>query len=322
MMLKKLIPAAALLVVMGAAQAQVSLYGLIDASYGKNETIGDTSSNFHSGGDNGSSQGNSTTKVGIKGSQDVGSGYKANFKLETGGITSNGEVNPGGAFFNRQAWVGFSGAFGEVRLGRQDNVPFQTLVGFDLNGASNAASAQMLSLATPWSLNGRQSRSLQYIAPTIGGVTAQFGFQPESADYNAVTAIGNKANYSVGLSYTAGKLALGFASESARMDGGSTFTGVAGSYDFGVAKVEAGYANGGTGFKGTNVGVVVPVAGFNVGLTYAKNSESNGSTATEFFVNREIFKNTYAYFDYGNLDKANAYFLKGNTTAVGVIYVF
>ncbi len=321
MTIKKLIPAAALLMVMGAAQAQVSIYGLIDASYGKNETIGETKYNFHSGGDNGSSDGNSTTKIGIKGSQDVGSGYKANFKLETGGITSDGQVNPGGAFFNRQAWVGFSGAFGELRLGRQDSVPFQTMVGFDLNGASNAASAQMLSLATPWSLvNGRQSRSLQYIAPAMGGLTAQFGFQPESDNYTATT--GNKANYSVGLTYTAGKLVVGFAAESARMDGDSSFSSIAASYDFGVAKVEAGYANGGTGLKGSNVGVVVPVAGFNVGLTYAKNSESNGSAATEFFVNREIFKNTYAYFDYGNLDKANAIFLKGNTTAVGVIYVF
>ena len=317
MMIKKLIPAAALLVVMGAAQAQVTVYGLIDASYGQNETIGDKTATFHSGGDNGSSQGNSTTKVGLKGSMDVGSGVKANFKLETGGITSNGEVNPGGSFFARAAWVGFSGSFGEVRLGRQDNVPFQTLVGFDFNGASNAASAQMLSLATPWSLNGRQSRSLQYISPAMGGLGAQAGFVPKDS-----TVTGSKDVFSVGLSYKAGNFAAGLAGESARVDGGSGFTGVAASYDFGVAKVEAGYADGGTGFKGSNVGVSVPVAGFTVGLTYAKNSDAAGAAATELYINREIFKNTYAYFDYGNLDKANAYFAKGNATALGVIYVF
>ena len=322
MMLKKLIPAAALLVVMGAAQAQVSVYGLIDASYGKNETINDKDGTFHSGGDNGSSQGNSTTKVGLKGSMDVGSGVKANFKLETGGITSNGEVNPGGYFFNRAAWAGFSGSFGEVRLGRQDNVPFQTMVDFDFNGAANAASAQMLSLATPWSLNGRQSRSLQYIAPAMGGLTAQFGFQPESNDYNATTHTGNKADYSLGLKYKADKLVVGFAAQSASMAGGSSFSSVAGSYDFGVVKAMVSYTNGGVHFKGTSVGVVAPVAGFNIGMTYAKNSDSAAAAATEIYVNREIFKNTYAYFDYGNLDKANAYFAKGKATAVGVIYVF
>ena len=314
MMMKKLIPAAALLVVMGAAQAQVAVYGLIDASYGKNETIGDTAATFHSGGDNGSSQGNSTSKFGIKGTADVGGGYKANFKLESGGITSDGAVN--GALFNRAAWLGFSGAFGEVRLGRQDNVPFQTLVGFDFNGASNAASAQMLSLATPWSLNGRQSRSLQYIAPAMGGLGVQAGYVPEDA------AAGTKATYSLGATYTAGKLTLGAASESARTAAGTSFSGFAASYDFGVAKAEVGYANGGVGFTGYNVGVSAPVGGFTVGVTYAKNDDAVGASATEVYINREIFKNTYAYFDYGNLDKANAVFSKGNAYALGVIYVF
>ncbi len=314
MMMKKLIPAAALLVVMGAAQAQVAVYGLIDASYGKNETIGDTAATFHSGGDNGSSQGNSTSKFGIKGTADVGGGYKANFKLESGGITSDGAVN--GALFNRAAWLGFSGAFGEVRLGRQDNVPFQTLVGFDFNGASNAASAQMLSLATPWSLNGRQSRSLQYIAPAMGGLGVQAGYVPEDA------AAGTKATYSLGATYTAGKLTLGAASESARTAAGTSFSGFAASYDFGVAKAEVGYANGGVGFTGYNVGVSAPVGGFTVGVTYAKNDDATGAAATEFYINREIFKNTYAYLDYATLDKSNAAFFKGNTYALGVIYVF
>ena len=318
MMMKKLIPAAALLVVMGAAQAQVAVYGLIDASYGKNETIGDTAATFHSGGDNGSSQGNSTSKFGIKGTADVGGGYKANFKLESGGITSDGAVN--GALFNRAAWLGFSGAFGEVRLGRQDNVPFQTLVGFDFNGASNAASAQMLSLATPWSLNGRQSRSLQYIAPAMGGLGVQAGYVPEDT-----TVTGSKATYSLGATYTAGKLTLGAASESARTAGGTSFSGFAASYDFGVAKAEVGYANGGVGFTGYNVGVSAPVGGFTVGVTYAKNDDATGAAATEFYINREIFKNTYAYLDYANLDKTNGVagnFVKGNTYALGVIYVF
>ncbi len=314
MMMKKLIPAAALLVVMGAAQAQVAVYGLIDASYGKNETFGDTAATFHSGGDNGSSQGNSTSKFGIKGTADVGGGYKANFKLESGGITSDGAVN--GALFNRAAWLGFSGAFGEVRLGRQDNVPFQTLVGFDFNGASNAASAQMLSLATPWSLNGRQSRSLQYIAPAMGGLGVQAGYVPEDA------AAGTKATYSLGATYTAGKLTLGAASESARTAAGTSFSGFAASYDFGVAKAEVGYANGGVGFTGYNVGVSAPVGGFTVGVTYAKNDDATGAAATEFYINREIFKNTYAYLDYATLDKSNAAFFKGNTYALGVIYVF
>jgi hypothetical protein len=77
-----------------------------------------------------------------------------------------------------------------------------------------------------------------------------------------------------------------------------------------------GYADGGKDAKGTTVGVVAPLAGVNVGLIYSKNSDTNVS-GTELFVNKEIFKGTYAYFDYGNADKPNR-----NAYALGVIYTF
>ena len=143
----------------GAASAQVSLYGLLDVSFGKSiaDDAAKKASDFHFGGDGdaasaGSSQGNSTSRIGIKGSSDVGSGVKANFKLETNGIKSSGDVPA--PFFNRQAWVGFSGGFGEVRLGRQDSVPFQTMIAYDFNGASNGVSALGYSAVAPWDPRG------------------------------------------------------------------------------------------------------------------------------------------------------------------------
>lgn len=314
-MIKKIIPAAVLLSLFGAAQAQVTVYGLVDASYGKNE-IGVTSESkatFHSGGDNGSSQGNSTTRVGLKGSTEVSKGIKANFKLESAGITSEGKVGTttDTAFFDRAAWAGLSGGFGEVRLGRQDSVPFQTMIDFDFNGAANAASAQGNANVATWG-KGRQSRSLQYIAPAMNGLSIQAGFVPEAE------AATSKAVYSVGLKYSLGKLALAYAGQTADTDAGASFSSVAGSYDFGVAKVMIGYADAGTDAKGSTVGVVAPVAGFNVGLNYSKNSDTTAA-ATELFVNREVFKNTYAYFDYGNKDLKS---VKTDAYAIGVIYAF
>ncbi|ASM78117.1 hypothetical protein VITFI_CDS2339 [Vitreoscilla filiformis] len=85
-MKKALIPAALLLSLAGAAHAELALYGLIDLSYGKNGYVGDQKADFHSGGDDGSSQGNSTSRFGLKGSTDIGSGLKANFRLESNGI--------------------------------------------------------------------------------------------------------------------------------------------------------------------------------------------------------------------------------------------
>jgi len=336
-MIKKLIPAAVLLSLFGAAQAEVSVYGLVDVSYGKNE-IGVSSekdATFHSGGDNGSSQGNSTTKVGLKGSTDVAKGIKANFQLETNGIQSDGTIST--PFFKRQAWVGLSGNFGAVTLGKQDAVVFKTMAGFDLNGAANAASAQQNAVSSTWmgaDFTTRQSRSLQYSLPAMGSFNVTLGFQPKDE-----TGVENEmATYSAGATYTVGKLAVAIAAETKHYNLGSTaalaanvlgslpsngssFSSVAASYDFGVAKVMAGYANGGLNFTGSNIGIVAPVAGYNVGLNYSKNSDTN-AVATEFFVNREVFKNTTAYFDYGNLDKANAVFVKGNAYAVGMIYTF
>ncbi len=317
--MKKVLAVAALLGLAGAAQAQVTIYGLIDMSVGQNEYLGEKNAQFHSGGDDGSSQGNSTTRIGFKGATVVAPGIKANFQLETAGITSNGEVGaPGQAFFNRQAWAGFSGSLGEVRIGKQDSVAFQTMIGFDFNGAANAASAQAIAGAgtffgaagTAELGGGRRARSLQYISNDMGGLKVQAGVEMKGDVPLA------KDSFALGVTYTAGPLAVAYTGESSRMKDGSDFNAVAGSYDLGVAKIMLGYADGGKNAKGTTLGVVAPVAGMNVGLIYSKNSDTEVS-GTEFFVNKEIFKGTYAYFDYGNADKPNR-----NAYALGVIYTF
>ena len=310
--MKKVLAVAALLGLAGAAQAQVTIYGLIDMSVGQNEYVGDRNAQFHSGADNGSSQGNSTTKIGFKGATLVAPGIKANFQLETSGITSSGALN--GDMFGRQAWAGFSGSLGEVRLGKQDSVAFQTMVGFDFNGAANAASAQAIAGAGTFfgatGPGGRRDRSLQYISNDLGGLKVQAGLQLKGDIVNA------EDSAALGVTYTSGPLAVAYTGESKRVTGGNDFNAVAGSYDFGLAKVMLGYADGGTNAKGTTVGITAPVAGLNVGLIYSKNSDTEVA-ATELFVNKEIFKNTYAYFDYGNANKPNR-----NAYALGLIYTF
>lgn len=307
-----LIPIALALGFAGAAQAQMSIYGLIDASYGKSiysDSIGEKA-DFHSGGDNGSGEGNSTTRIGLKGSTDVGSGLKANFRLETNGITSNGDIPA--PTFARQAWVGVSGKFGEVRLGRQDSVAFQTMAGYDFNGASNGVSSLGYSAVAPW-LPGRQSRSLQYISPSLSGATVHFGFVPEG------NVAGSKNTFSAAATYATGPLSVSATVESKRVEDGNTFASVAGSYDFGLAKVMLGYADGAPGIKGVSVGFVAPIGPVNVGALYGKNSDTKGA-AYEVFINSEVLKGTYAYAEIGKSDAKTG--VKGTGFAVGVIYTF
>ena len=321
-MIKKLIPAAVLLSLFGAAQAEVSVYGLVDVSYGKSlddaATAGKSAS-FHSGGDG--VQGNSATKVGLKGSTEVSKGLKANFQLETNGIKTDLTMDT--PYFDRAAWAGLSGSFGEVRLGKQDSVAFQTMIGFDSNGGANMASAQSNAGVATWG-TGRQTSSLQYIAPEMKGFKAQVGFAAKDSDGKE----SDKPNYAFGVTYTAGPLSAAVTAETARFEASKSFVSVAASYDFKVVKAMVGYADGsdskGVVFKGATIGIVAPVAGYNVGLNYSKNSESTAA-ATEFFVNREVYKNTYGYLDIGtkSVDTVGLADATKNTGfAVGVIYTF
>lgn len=312
--MKKNLLIAAGLAAAGAANAQVSVFGLIDLSYGKSnasDAAGHRAA-FHSGGDDGSSQGISPTRIGVKGGMDAGSGVKANFKLESGGITRDGKVNPGGTFFDRQAWAGLSGSFGEFRLGRQDSVVFQTMFDYDFNAASNGVSALGYSSVAPW-LPGTQLRSLQYIAPKMGGFMVHVGFSPRENQADA------RSNFSAAATYSAGPLSASVAHETKRTQDNHSFTSLSARYDFGAAKVMAGYANGGEGVKGLSLGIVVPVADFNAGAMYGRNTDTKGA-AYEIFLNKEIFENTYGYAQIGRSNKETG--VEGTGFAVGVICMF
>jgi predicted porin len=327
-MKKTLIATAALLSMAGAAQAQMTIYGLVDLSYGKSllADLANEKADFHSGGDNGNSEGNSTTRIGLKGSYEATKDLKANFRFESNGITSDGNINK--PTLGRQAWAGFSGGFGEVRLGRQDSVPFQVMSDFDFNGASNGVSALTYSGVAPYA-PGRQTRSLQYITPAMGGLTAQFGVVPKgNRGDNA------KSVFSAAAKLAAGPFAFGASMQTKDNKDAKNFASLAASYDLGIVKLMAGYANGGkiadggTG-KGPSIGIVAPIAGFNIGAHYANNSDSDAKIkAYEIFVNKEIFKNTYAYAELGNW-KSTADGGEGSTGsvkakgfAVGVIFTF
>lgn len=334
--IKKILPAAILLALAGAAQAQVAVYGLLDFSYGKNEFLGEDKAKLHSGGDgggNGGDFGNSTTRFGIKGSADVGSGVKANFNLQSAGIDSNGAQGDNAYLFGRQMWLGFSGDLGEVRIGRQDSVPFQAMGDFDFNGQSNGASAAAYSGVGVWA-TGRQSRSIQYLSPTMSGFSAHVGVQvngkddPEADGFNrenqgvGATAYTQKDTGSIAVKYANGPLLVAAAYEGKRTTLGEDFTSVAASYDFKVVKVMAGYTDAGEFNKGPSAGIVAPVAGFTVGAHYAENTEGTKDSVVELFVNKEVFKNTYGYLE-GARMTSDAIAKDGNTSvSAGVIYVF
>ncbi|MDO9200708.1 MAG: porin, partial [Hydrogenophaga sp.] len=122
--MKKSLIAIAVLTVAGAASAQSSLnlYGVADVWVGKTKN-GDTQ--LGSGGLAGS-------RLGFKGTEDLGGGLKAHFNLEQAISLDTGANVEAGSAFSRQANVGLSGGFGTVKLGRSFSA-FD-----DINGAANS----------------------------------------------------------------------------------------------------------------------------------------------------------------------------------------
>ena len=114
-MKKSLLALAALGAFAGVAHAQssVTLYGIIDEGFNINTNSGGKHLyNLSSGVMQGS-------RLGPRGTEDLGGGLKALFVLENGFDVNNGRLGQGGLMFGRQAYVGLSSQFGTVTLGRQ-----------------------------------------------------------------------------------------------------------------------------------------------------------------------------------------------------------
>jgi len=94
------------------AQSNVTIYGVADAfigagSQGDVDLIGVESAGL------------SGNRLGFRGTEDLGNGLKAVFTLEQGFTIDDGGESDSSKAFQRQAFVGLSGGFGTVALGRQ-----------------------------------------------------------------------------------------------------------------------------------------------------------------------------------------------------------
>lgn len=99
------------------AQSTVTLYGVIDEGIDYvNNSGGSSLVRMRDG----TYDGVYGSRFGLKGSEDLGGGLSAIFKLENGLSTENGQLLQGGLLFGRKAYVGLSHAtYGTLTFGRQ-----------------------------------------------------------------------------------------------------------------------------------------------------------------------------------------------------------
>lgn len=253
--MKKSLIALAVLAASGAAMAQssVTLYGVADAGFtyvdGKDSWYGVTSGN------------QLTSRFGLRGTEDLGGGLKANFNLEAGVNldTGDGRVSgqtDNGLAFKRRSTVGLEGGFGEVRLGRELTAAYNAVARYDVFGSEGLGGSLLWgdggSVDTPTvaqsnllvrTTNQRVSNAITYVSPSFSGfkIGANYGFG-EVAGQNS-----NNRYMGLGATYDNGPLSLGLGLEQLSRDrslvqgGDIKAWSLGGSYDFGVAKILAGY---------------------------------------------------------------------------------
>jgi len=177
----------------GAAQAQtaVSIYGIIDAAvvseHGGNAS---PSTKITSGAA-------SASRIGFRGTEDLGGGLSAFFTLETGVKIDTGEVDAAGTIFNRQALVGLKGSAGEVALGRQYTPWHLALVAIDPFGTGYAGTSK--NQFPDSGTNVRTSNTITYKSPKVNGFDGELAYSAgEQTTFSAGRQFGGAFGYASG----------------------------------------------------------------------------------------------------------------------------
>ncbi|MEW5789355.1 MAG: porin [Pseudomonadota bacterium] len=120
-----------------------------------------------------------TSKIGFKGSEDLGGGLKAIWQIESGlasgGVASANVVGNAATLATRNTFVGLAGGFGTVLMGRHDT-PYKLGTGSldifaDSIGDYNQGRLDGVSLINN-AHDHRNGQALAYISPTLSGFHA------------------------------------------------------------------------------------------------------------------------------------------------------
>lgn len=237
--MKKSLIALAVMAAAGAASAQssVTLFGIVDATIQRiDNKNGGSVTRLHNSGE-------SSSRLGFRGTEDLGGGMSGSFWLEAGlnnddgtGQTlstsnqfnapasfasggseagRNARANNGtGLVFNRRSTVSLAGGFGEIRLGRDYTPQFWNLTVFDPFGTVGVGTNQMTAVAN---LAGptyvRAANSVGYFLPgNLGGFYGQLQvYRGENSSTVANSGDGNGTGARLGYSAGPVNIALAFA---------------------------------------------------------------------------------------------------------------
>jgi predicted porin len=328
------------------AQSSVTLYGVVDMGYNTDKkTVGTVAAKT-----TGLTAILSGSRLGFRGTEDLGGGLKANFTVEMGIDPTEARLDSATTgLSNRQSFVGLSGDFGSVNLGRQYTQIHGVQGSFDANG--NATAAGWLGSGTS---TVRQSNAIVYSTPSFSGFSAavELGFG-ETAQGGTTNVTGNAGNTTAfGLTYANGPLTVKAATESIKLAklsytapgaaaadlsdalANRKATSIGASYDLGVAKVMAVSTSAKAGLtdkgevKTSNFGVSVPMGAITLNATVSNGKYIDSGAASvktngyQVGANYSLSKRTTAYALMGQGKNKAATATKHDTFAMGVRHTF
>ena len=269
-----------------AMAADVTLYGALDTGfeYIHTKTTGDKAVDtfdMQTGWDTGN-------RWGLKGSEDLGNGYKVGFKLESGFNGDDGTMGQGDRLFGREAGLTLSGAFGSIAFGRFGGIS-SSCGTYDMLGyveSFDGGDNNVWGFAS----SDRYDNMVVYQTPRFAGLqaTVQYSFKTNSKDsvtgaegtsdaqrYASIGLSGEYGPAQFAVGYELTKYGVKFGSNGDPLgreldkDGQLVFLG--GNYDFEVVQlfVEGQYFKHQTaiaGFGDAFEGVIGDVKGYGLHL--------------------------------------------------------
>jgi len=174
------------------AQSNITIYGIVDAAIvGERGGSGGSVTKVTSGAA-------SASRIGFRGTEDLGNGMSAFFTLETGSKIDTGELDASNTIFNRQAFVGLKTKAGSVALGRQYTPYHLTLTAVaDPFGTGYAGTSK--NLFPDNGTNVRTSNTITYASPVVQGVNVELAYSlGEQSESSAGRQFGGAIGYASG----------------------------------------------------------------------------------------------------------------------------
>lgn len=312
------------------AQSSVTMFGIVDTnfSWGRGSVADRTQL---------ANGGWGASRLGFRGTEDLGGGLKANFHIEAGINSDDGSGQPtntnnqasggtpaGSLTFGRRSYVSLASTWGEVRLGREYTPTYWNALFSDPFLNSGVGATLVYGNAITGTTRNRASNMVNYLTPnTLGGFSVNYmHYLGENASNSAAKNDGTGDQ--VRFMYDKGPITASVGIGKTKFVAGDVkMSNLYAAYDFGVAKASLAASrdrNGAQTGRGLLLGLVAPVGAHQLKAAFSTyKTDAAGSPQAKKFAIGDVYslsKRTLLYATYARVRNSggSATSLGGSTT--------